>query len=141
MPGYAVVGADSLAAKQQAKLAGLTHAVVQANWSALQPSGAGTALNSGELAYLNSQIADCMSAGLQPILEHALQYPPAWVLSAVEMFKDQGGLSWSSAESGKQVRNWMWTANGRTYVADLFTKVAAGLTGPNKAAIAMIRFG
>jgi hypothetical protein len=136
---FAVVGADDLAAKQAVKAAGVTHAVVPARWSALQPNGAGTALDATALADLNTQLADCHATGLRVILEHALQYPPTWVLSGVEAFRDQASNDWLDTSSGKQVRNWMWTANGRSYYTDFINRVAAGIT--DRGVVDRIRFG
>ncbi len=139
---FATFGADTLTKKQTIRTAGLTHAVIPAFWDALQPSGAATALNSTAVTALNQQITDCISAGIIPILEHAVQYPPSWAASAVEQFKDQSGNQWAgTVGAGDQVRNWMWTATGRTYFADFVTKVYAALTGTNQAAVERIRFG
>lgn len=141
MRSFATINATTLAAKQACKAAGLTHHVVQAKWVDLQPTSAGQALDATALAALNTQIADTINAGLRPVLEHAIQYPPAWALAAVELFKDQAANTWTSSTPGTQVRNWFWTANGQGFVADFITKVYAGLTAANVAAIDRIRLG
>ena len=121
---------------------GCTHIVATAYWDRLQSGGAGTALDSTQMAALNAEISTIVAAGGKPILEHSLHYPPSWVMSAVEGFKDQSGNVYAgSAGTGNQVANWMWTSSGRGYVSDFLTKVYAGLTSSNRAAIDRIRFG
>jgi hypothetical protein len=137
---FAVANADTLAKKTAAKSAGCTHIMVQAVWGQLQ-SSAGGSLVGAEVTALNTQFDDCRSLGLSVIFEHALQYPPAFVQSGVEQFKDQSSNNWTSATPGKNVRNWMWNATGRTYVSDFYTKVWAALSSVNRAAVAMVRFG
>jgi hypothetical protein len=119
----------NLAAKQTIKSAGCTHTTVSANWSTLQPNGAGTALVASAVTALQQEITDAGTAGLKILWENSLQYPPAWVLSGVEQFKDQSGnvYNGSGAASGKQVTNWQWTSLGRQYVADFIAKLGAAL--------------
>jgi hypothetical protein len=139
---FATIGATTSPQIAAVAAAGLTHNVVVAFWDQLQPSGAGTALDATALAALNTVIGLNITNGLKTVLEHALHYPPSWVASAVEPFKDQAGNVWSgSSGNGDQVRNWMWTSLGRTYVADFISKVYAGLTSTNRAAVDRIRFG
>ena len=119
MTSYAVIGATTNAEIAAVAAAGCTHNVVVAFWDQLQPGGAGAALDSTALSALNTVIGYNIANGLQTILEHALHYPPSWVASAVEPFKDQDGNEWTGTSgNGDQVRNWMWTSLGRTYVAD-----------------------
>jgi hypothetical protein len=139
---FSTIGATTSTQVNAVTAAGLTHNVAVAFWDRLQPSGAGTALDATALSDLNTLIAANTAAGMKTILEHALHYPPAWVLAVVEPFKDQGGNVWTGTPgNGDQVRNWIWTSVGRTYVADFLTKVRAGLSAPNRAAVDRIRFG
>jgi hypothetical protein len=133
----------NLAAKQQIKAAGCTHTVIQAQWSALQPSGAGTALNSTAVASLIQEYADAATAGLKVMLEVALQYPPSWVLSGVESFKDQFGnvLNGSAQSGGQQVSNWMWTSAGWGYVSDFVNKLGAALGSGSIAQTSDVKIG
>lgn len=141
MTFFATINADTTAKKQAAKAAGCTHLVVLAFWGNLQLTQGG-ALDATALAALNAELDDCRSIGLAPILSHSIQYPPSWALTAVEAFKDQAGNTWAgTGGSGGQVRNWMWTATGRGFVSDFLTKVYAGLSTANRAAIARVRFG
>jgi hypothetical protein len=118
----------NLTAKQSVQAAGCTHVALQAQWTSLQPSGPGTALNSGAVASLVQEYADCATAGLKVMLEVAFHYPPSWVISDVEAFTDQVGNVYSGGSgSGEQVANWQWTAAGWTYVADFITKLATAL--------------
>lgn len=121
------------------KAAGCTHAVVSAKWDQVQPDGAGTAVDATQLVH---DFDHAVSVGLQPILSIDLHYPPTWVLDGVEKFKDQSGNEYTATQdSGKNVRNWMWTALGRTYVADVITKVATALGPTRVAATAGVRCG
>jgi hypothetical protein len=125
---FAVLNADTNAARVAVKNAGCTHAVINANWDNLQPTGTGS-LDPTATATMLASYDHALSIGLRPILAVNLQYPPSWILSGVEKFKDQAGNQYDTNGSGKQVRNWMWTAVGRTYVADLLTRIATAL-GP-----------
>lgn len=139
--GFAVIDAESNAKKQAFKDAGGTHLVVPVFWTRMQPTEGG-ALDTGWMASINAELDDCRAIGLKPILSHSIQYPPAWAVSAIEGFKDQAGNVWDGGlGTGKQVRNWMWTANGRAHVADYLTKVRAGLSPVNRAAVTRVRFG
>lgn len=125
---FAVLGADTNASRVASKSAGCTHAVINAYWDRLQPTGTG-ALSASATTDFIAAFDHALSIGLKPILAVDFQYPPSWILTGVEKFKDQAGNDYDTNGSGKQVRNWMWTANGRTYVADLLTRVGAAL-GP-----------
>ena len=118
----------NLSAKEAIAAQGCTYSVIQAQWASLQPSGAGTALNSTAVTSLAQEYADCATAGLKVMLEIALHYPPSWVISDVEAFTDQQGNNWSgSSGSGEQVANWMWTSAGQGYVADFVSKLGTAL--------------
>lgn len=140
---FAVIGADTAADKRAVKAAGCTHVVVQAYWDRLQPSGPGSALDSDALGELQRQYLDAQAAGLAVILEHALHFPPDWVIAGVEAFRDQDGREWAPSrdQAGKRVRNWMWTANGRSWVADFIARVAAELGPALVGATDRVRFG
>ena len=142
MTFFAAFDANTLAKKQAIKAAGCTHVVISAFWDRLQNGGPGTALESGGLADLNAEFDDARTVGLTPILENGVQYPPAWVTDTIEPFRDQGGHDWiTEVGSGADCRNWIWTANGRAAIGDYYTKVAAGLTTTNRAAVDRVRFG
>ncbi len=141
MATFYVMNANTLAAKQAVASAGLGGVYIAANWASLQPNGAGSALNSSAIAALNQEIADARSLGLGICFSHSPQYSPNWVKSSVEPFKDQNGDEYLSTDSGKQVRNWFWTANGRQYIADFYTKVWQGLTPENRMAVTYLKFG
>ena len=140
---FAVVGADTLAAKRAVRAAGCTHVVVQAYWDRLQPAGPGSALDAGQLAALVAQYDDAAAVGLRVVLEHAVHFPPAWVADRVEAFRDQSGREYLPGpdQPGKRIRNWMWTAAGRALVADLVALVAAGIGQARVAATDRVRFG
>lgn len=139
---FAVLNADSDAARTACKAAGATHAVINAYWDSMQPTGTG-ALNPAAAAKLVADYAHALSIGLKPILSINLHYTPAWVQSSVEPFRDQAGNNYTVTDNitGKAVRNWMWTATGRTYVSDLTTRVAAALGAANIAATDGCRLG
>lgn len=133
---YGVLGGPSgnLAAKQALKTAGVNAYMIQAQWAALQPDGPGTALASSAIEALVTEYDQCVSAGLYPFFEIALQYAPAWILpggsSAIETFQDQAGnvFDGATAPSGQQVSNWQWTAQGRTYVSEFIAALGSALS-------------
>lgn len=139
---WGVLQADTNAARLAVKAAGCTHVVVSAAWDELQPSTTGT-IDSTVMARVKAAMAHCVLIGLVPILSVDIHYPPSWVLSGVEKFKDQAGNDYVSADvaSGKAVRNWVWTATGRTYVSDLITRFSAALTAAERAAVGGVRMG
>lgn len=141
MTTFEVIGADTLAAKQACAAAGVHGVLIQANWASLQPGGSGSALNASAVAALNQQMDDARSLGLAVTFEYAPQYAPGWALSSVEPYKDQNGVEYLSNDSGKQVRNWFWTASGRALLGDFMTKVYAAMTPANRNAIHGIKFG
>lgn len=119
----------NVAAMKAIKAAGCTHTTIQASWGQLQPGGAGAPLAAAAVNSLKTELANAKSAGLKVMWENALHYPPAWVIAAVEPFKDQNGAVYQAASqpSGKQVANWMWTALGQQYVADFLNKLGVAL--------------
>lgn len=141
MRKFHVIGATTLAAKQAVKQVGVDGVLVQAYWDQLQPNGPDSTLNSAALAALNQQILDARGLGLIVSFEYAPHYPPAWAKAAIEPFTDQEGATYASADSGKDVRNWIWTALGRQYIEDFYTKVYQGLTPDNRNSIVFIKFG
>jgi hypothetical protein len=126
--GVLQMPSGDLASKQAIKAAGCTHMVIAAPWDALQTTQGG-AINSTNLAKINTDFAQAAQVGLKIMFEIQLHYAPTWVLTAVERFKNQDGNTWNgaTAESGMQVANWMWTTLGRTYVTDFVTKLATGI--------------
>lgn len=139
---FAILSSDSDAARAAAAAAGCTHAVINVNWDAWQPSATGTS-NSTAVSALLAAYANAISNGLKPLLSINLQYPPSWILSGVEKFKDQSGNEYSdtTVANGKAVRNWMWTTTGRTYVADFISRVATALGPANVAKTDGCRLG
>jgi hypothetical protein len=102
--------------------AGIIYASAGASWSTLQPSAGGAV----DVTALRAYLDDAATVGLKVIVRISLQYPPPFVAANVEQFRDQSGNLWSdTGASGNNVRNWQWTAQGRTYIADLFTKLGA----------------
>lgn len=129
--GVLEIPSANLAAKETVAAAGCTWVELDAEWGTFQPSGPGTALSSAAVATMAGDFADCATAGLDVMLEVALQYPPAWVMSDTEGFRDQFGNVYSGTSgSGAQVANWMWTSAGWGYVADFIAKLATAL-GPS----------
>jgi hypothetical protein len=107
-----------------ARAAGIKWCTAGMNWSTMQSTAGGSvATGVGKvISYLNA----AQTAGLKVVLDLALHFAPSFVTSGVEQFKDQSGNLWSdTGASGNNVRNWQWTAQGRTYIADLFTKMGA----------------
>lgn len=141
MRTFYVINAETYAAKEAVANAGLDGVHIEAFWDRLQPGGEGAALDSTALAELNQEITDARSLGLAVSLAHSPQYPPAWVLAADEPFKDQNDDEYLPTDPGKNVRNWIWTADGRAHVADFYTKVHAGLDPANVSAITGVKFG
>jgi len=133
----------NLASKLAMAAAGCTHIALQAQWSSLQPNGAGTSLDPTAVASLIQEYADSATARLAVMLEVAVHYPPAWAVSAIEGYTDQFGNVYSNStpNSGMQVVNWMWTALGWTYVADFIGKLAAALGPALLAQTAAIKCG
>lgn len=138
---FYVINADTLAAKQAVADAGLDGVYISTRWSDAQPGGEGSALSSAAMATLNQQIADARSVGLRVCLAHSPQYPPDWVKSAVEPYRDQFGADYLPTGPGKDVRNWFWTANGRQYLGDFYTQVRAGLEQANIDYVSYLKFG
>ena len=114
--------------------------VIQAYWDRLQ-SSSGAALNGTDVTALHTQFTRARNAGLMVVFECALQYPPNWVKTSVPKFKDQAGTEWSTAEGGKDVRDWVWSAVGWAAVQDFITKVWAVLTEQERAQIETVRTG
>jgi hypothetical protein len=143
-PRYAVIDSDGdgLSATQLSQIAavGVNSIVMQVQWDQLQPNGAGTALDSGAVAAMNAYYDLIRAHGMTVIMEQCLHNPPAWVKSGVEQFKDQNGTNYTGG-AGSDVRNWIWTANGRQYVADYTNKVAAALGSSRIATMDCIKFG
>jgi hypothetical protein len=136
-----VIGADTLVAKQAVVSAGIHGVLIQALWDQLQPNGAGSSLVSSAVNALNQQITDARSLGLKVAFEYAPHYPPTWVKSGIEAFTDQNNSTYTSADPGKDVRNWVWTALGRQYIEDFYTKVYNALSTENRAALVFLKFG
>lgn len=138
---WAVLGANSDAARVAVKAAGCTHIVINADWYDLQPNATGS-IDTTALANLNHAIDHAISIGLEPIFSLNIHYTPTWVLSSVEPFRDQLGNDYvdTNVSAGKAVRNWMWTTAGRSYVSDLLTRVAVGM-GSRVASIDGCRIG
>lgn len=126
--GVLAMPVADLASKQAIKAAGCTHTVIQAPWNSFQPNGAGTALSASAVANIRTDFEQADAVGLDVMMEVALQYPPAWIASGVEQYKDQSGNLWAGGvDSGQQVRNWTHTALGRQYVADFIDKLRAAI--------------
>jgi hypothetical protein len=128
-PGASVFNADTQPNKATWAAADGSAVTIQAYWDRLQTTQ-GAALVGAEVTALNTQISDARALNLEVILEIALQYPPTWALSAIAQFKDQSGTSYSGS-SGENVRDWIFTSNGRTQVADYISKVLAAVTNLN----------
>lgn len=117
---FMVIGAETPSELATARAAGATHALVQVFWDQHQ-SAAGGAVNA---ATVLTRISDALAAGLKVCLRVSLQYPPAFVKSAVPAFKKQGGTSWSAdPASGEDIRDWVWSRTGRSYVGDFLAKL------------------
>lgn len=105
-----------------AKANGATHALVQAVWDQLQTVSGGT-VNAQPVA---DAIGRAKAAGLEVCLEVALQYPPAFVTAGVPKFQNQAGAQWSGGQgSGDDIRDWVWSQVGRSFVGDFLTKLFA----------------
>lgn len=128
-PGASVFNADTQPNKATWATAAGSAVTIQAYWDRLQTTQ-GAALVAGEVTALNTQIADARALNLEVILEVAVQYPPTWALSAITQFKDQSGTLYTGS-SGENVRDWVFTSNGRTQVADFVSKVLAAVTNLN----------
>jgi len=118
---------------------GFSHIMIPMHWDTLQLS-AGAALDPTALADVNTQITNAKAAGLKVQTEFSIQYPPSWVTGGgVPPFVNETNGTWGAGNgSGMDVRDWVWTAVGRNYVADFFTKCLAGV---NLANIDSIRMG
>lgn len=139
---WSILQADSDAARAAIAGIGCTHATINVHWREIQPSATGS-LDSTRLTQLHSDIANAISNNLKVILSINLHYSPTWVLSGVEQFVDQAGFAYNDTNyaAGTAVRNWMWTATGRTYVADVISRIGAALSGTELAAIDGCRLG
>ncbi len=135
-----VIGADALSEMNTAAAAGATAVVIQAFWDRLQTSS-GAALVGAEVTALKGLFADAATAGLQVVLECATQYPPAWAKTAIPKFKDQDAGEWTSASPGDDVRDWVFSAVGKTAVDDFITKTWQALSAPEKSQVVAIRQG
>jgi hypothetical protein len=132
--GVLTMPAGDLKSKVAIKAAGCTHTAVAAYWATLQPNGPGTALVPSAVATLLQDYQQAAAVGLKVFLTLAIANPPTWVISgqyACEAYTDQAGNVYqaTTAPSGKQVTNWIWTALGWQYIADFINKLAAAL-GP-----------
>lgn len=108
-------------------------------WSYAQAT-AGASV-SAAVAQVQAYLDAASAVGVQAVLEVGLHLPPAFVVSGVEAFKKQDAVTWAgTAGAGDQVRNWQWTAQGRTYVADLYSKLGASGIAAHPA-LAGIRLG
>jgi len=142
-PVFSALGADTDSARVAIKNAGCTHATINANWGALQPNGAGTALDATAMANVAAAFDHARSIGLKVILSINYHYPPNWVLSNLEPFRDQFGVDYvqSNVGGGKAVRNWMTTGKGRTWLADFTTKVVSALGSTRISKVSGCRIG
>lgn len=122
-PGYAASPSSGDMAKWAA--AGGTHAVVLAGWDVLETAD-GT-WNTTNVAAVQSKIEEAWTAGLHVILEPGLQYPPAWAQSAIAPFKNQSGTEYLPSDAASKVRDWVWTATGRTILGDFLTGLLSRL--------------
>jgi hypothetical protein len=142
-PVYAVIGSSgpiSASNLTRLKNAGVSRIVLQAYWDRLQPNGAG-AVDSANMAAFNSQFDAVTAAGMDVIIEHAIHFPPNWVKNSVEPFTDQNGTVFTGQNPGADVRNWIWTATGRTAVHQFITAFTAGLGSSRVAAVDRIKLG
>lgn len=137
---YSAFGLDTLAKMQDAAANGVTAVVIQAYWDRLQ-SAAGGALSSNELTNLQTLFDNAATAGLDVIFEAAIQYPPTFVKTNVPQYKDQNGNVPTNTNPGFDVRDWVWSATGWSYVQDFVTKVWNGLSAAQKAQIIDVRVG
>lgn len=134
---FAAIKADTLAAKQECKAAGVTHCVIEIQWDSAQPEAG--ALNAAHMDARCQEIIDCGTVGLKPILAVNAHYPE-WATVAIEQFKDQSGFLFDTNGSGTQVRNWIWQQAGRDIIED-FTLAVGDYLGPLRARIDRVRVG
>lgn len=137
---FDVVGAAQM---QAWAAAGGTAVVVPVIWADAQPTQEGkvtleSAGNDGQNVL--TEIAQAHAAHLQVFLELDLQYPPDWVKRTTPEYVDQAGTAFSSAEPGRDVRDWVWSQTGRNAVAS-FVAGAIGALQPELEDIAGIRAG
>ena len=135
-----IFGELSLQDMRDFKAAGGNAIVVQAFWDRLQ-SAQGGAVSSGEITNIEAHFSNAATAGLTVVFECALQYPPAWAKTAIPKFKDQNNTEWSTGDSGRDVRDWVWSSVGWTAVQDFITKVWNALSPTSKTQIETIRTG
>lgn len=83
---------------------GADRVVLEVAWEFFEPQAG--AISSTYLEDVRRRHADVIAAGLRPILDVGLQYPPAWVFSLTTSarFVDQHGQVWHG-ETGENVSN------------------------------------
>lgn len=130
---YQIAGVTATADITAAANAGVTHSVIQAEWSSLQPTNLGAALDATAASNLKTSFQNAITYGpLGLILDPGYQYAPTWVIGTtpgaaqsagnVEQFTDQGGNLYSyNAAAGNAIANWVFSANGRTYMTNYTT--------------------
>jgi hypothetical protein len=134
---------SSPAQMSQWKSAGGTAVVIPVIWQAAQPDASGpvslaTAGDDGQDVI--SEVEAAHADGLAVYLELDLQYPPDWVLSSLPEFVDQDGATWSSTTPGADVRDWVWSEQGREDVSSFVSGALADLA-PVAGDVAGIRAG
>lgn len=119
-PAWMVLGADTAPELATAKAAGATHGLVEVFWDRCQSAAAGAVDASTAITGIDL----VRGAGLKVCLRVSLQYPPQFVKDNVPKFKRAGGTDHTAAaDSGKDIRDWVWSAVGRGYVADYLSKL------------------
>jgi transcriptional regulator with XRE-family HTH domain len=113
---------------------GVNTVVVSARWDKLEPSR-GT-VDGGYVARLRGQVQSWLTAGLLPVLDPGLQYPPAWVfdLDDSTRFVDQAGRTYLGPV-GADVPDAVWNLKVRQAQQAYLARLATSLAGLKLAAV------
>lgn len=124
----------SLARAATLRATGLNTVVVSARWDRLQPSRG--SVDKAYVAALRAQLQKWLDAGLQPVLDPGLQYPPGWVfgLDDSTRFVDQTGHAYVGS-AGADVPDAVWNLKVRQAQQTYLAELASGVSGLKLAAV------
>ncbi|GAB7191081.1 hypothetical protein NUM3379_17880 [Kineococcus sp. NUM-3379] len=119
---YVIASAYTLEEMRDWKARGGTHVLLQVFWDRwLTAAGAG--VNAHAVAEYRGWLANARAAGLRVIGEISTAATPAYVRDRVPPFRSQTGALYTD----EAIRDWVFTAIGRQYVAEFLAKSFAAL--------------
>lgn len=94
-----------------------------------------------DLTSVNAQIDYAIAKGVNIILRPSAHYTPSWVRTSVPLFVDQNGDTWSSTNTGEQIRDWVWSATGKEYIETFYSQLLQGIGATRRAALYSVQTG